>query len=154
MSSYAAEEFIQFAIQIEDDGEQFYRALAGKFKGKIAAFFEDLSRQEREHGGFFGRMAKRLDRYQPAEFFNESYFAHLRALTQSNVFDRKAVLADIAEINTLKQAIDFAVLRERASIEYYEGLSRLINTNDQHMMEAIIEEEQSHIKQLNAMLET
>lgn len=149
-----AEEFYQFAIKIETDGREFYERLAERFSGEIAIFFRDLAAQEGEHEHLFTRMAKRLNRYTPNEFFSDEYFSYLRALTESDVFAEDRVASEIRSLEHVQGALEFALRRERESIRYYDALAHWVHPADMHLMEAIIAEERSHVEQLEAMKRT
>ena len=59
----------------------------------------------------------------------------------------KAVL----KVLTAEDALDFSMERERHSVDYYNGLKDMVPEADRNQIDAIIEEEERHYRQLEEL---
>jgi rubrerythrin len=85
--SFNASEILQFAIKIEENGEEFYRLMAEKLKKKeLKDVFNYLADEEVKHRKIFETMASRVQHYEPPESYPGEYFAYLNAYADEYVF--------------------------------------------------------------------
>ena len=71
-------EILQFAIKIEENGEEFYRKIADETQNeKINKLFILLEDDEVKHKEIFERMLPEIEKYEPREIYSPEYFAYL-----------------------------------------------------------------------------
>ena len=148
MKVFDAGEVLQFAVRIEEIGENFYRKLAEKAdKEEIKSLFNYLANEEIVHKKIFSDMLSTVEKYEPPENYPGEYFSYLRAYADSQIFDEKA----FEEVNTVKgflSALDFAIRRELDSILFYEELKKYVPSNQHHIIDRVIGEERKHFQDL------
>jgi rubrerythrin len=143
---FNAHDIVEFAVRIEEEGEQFYRQAAEKTDNKeVKDLFARLADDEVGHKKIFGRMMKDLPDYQPAETYEGEYLAYVR-----NYIDGKVVfagLSDPAAFTTLA-AIDYAMQKEIDSVLYYHEIKSLAAPTHHATIDKIIAEERKHFARL------
>jgi rubrerythrin len=146
MELFSAQDVVQFAIRIEENGEAFYREAERKASSEDAkALFGRLAAEEIEHRKVFERMLGKLGEFKPPESYEGEYMAYLRGH-----IDGRAVFKGGApgSCSTLS-ALDFAIQRELDSMLYYQELKRVVPEREQKVLDAIIDEERIHFAQLS-----
>jgi rubrerythrin len=147
---YNAGEILQFAVQIENNGELFYKQLSENIKDeKIKALFARLSEEEVVHKKTFQALLNEKTRYEPKENFPEEYFAYLKSFSDSLIFSSKKVREETDNMNDIVKAVEFAMRRETDSILYYYEIRELVIENDRSSINRIISEERKHYTQLS-----
>lgn len=145
MNIFSVREIIEFAVEIEKNGESFYRFAAGKLSDeKIKTFFLFFADEESEHRKKFEGFLKRVENSSPAEAFNDEYFQYLKAFADGKIFNKK-----LPDIKKPFDAIQFALNAERDSILYYLEAKNFILTDEQKIIDDIIEEERDHFVKLS-----
>ena len=149
-----AADALELAMNIETNGEAFYRAVAGKVTDAAArALFEDLAHQETLHFAIFERLSRTLSGspLMSAEAWDE-YQNYLQATVQSALFegpDRALAAADQAADEA--QAITMAIGFEKETLLFFYHLGDLVSDRDRKTIAKIIAEEKSHVRRLAAM---
>ncbi len=150
MSLFAPSEIFQFAIRIEENGEKFYKRMAGKFPDReMKKMFNALAEEEVKHAQTYKKMVSKLEKYEPFESFADEYFEYLKAYADKLIFDEKSSRAEVYEINDLKKALDFAIDKELDSILYYQEMKNLVSEGQRPQIDKIIEEERKHFVRLS-----
>lgn len=145
MNIFSVKEIIEFAVEIEKNGERFYRYAAGKFADeKLKSLFLTLADEEVEHIKTFEGFLKKVENYEPSAAFNEEYFQYLRAYANEKIFNKK-----LPEIKKPIDAIQFALNAERDAILYYLEAKNFVLTDDKKIIDNIIEEERKHFVKLS-----
>lgn len=151
MSIFAANDILQFAIGMEENGATFYRKAAEQAeKSDVKKLFLHLAAEEEEHQKMFEKFLAQSGEYEPIEQYPGEYLAYLH-----DYINGKATSVFFTEdSNSLKaldvaSALDFAMKSEMASILYYTELKQFVNEHDQKTIEAIIAEERKHVSQLS-----
>lgn len=152
MGTYNVDEIFQFAVRIEEKGEEFYRIMAERFQAEkeVAALFSRLADQEIDHRIFFQKILNSFASYPP-ESFNEEYFLYVRAFADNAIFSEGKLALEREQIGEVADALKFAMNRELDSVNYYYGLRELVDGEDQQKIDRIIEEEKKHFLQLHQM---
>jgi rubrerythrin len=87
--------------------------------------------------------------YHPPEAYAEEYFLYLKALVDSVVFTDNQVAREMAQkVENVAEAIQIALSIEKDSILFYSEMRDLIRRSDREVINKIIEEEKSHLRQL------
>ena len=154
MNQYSASEVFQFAIQIEENGEHFYRELSKHVSDPdTKKFLELLANEEVKHGSTFKKLLSTFEKYDPQENYPDEYFAYLKALVNNMIFEKAPLKEQIDKLKTPKEAIRFAIQNEWESILYYQEIKKLVPKDQQHLVEEIIEEERTHFLKLSQFLD-
>ncbi len=146
-------EVFQFAIRIEENGESFYRNVAGKVSDKeLKGIFTYLADEEARHKKIFTDMVNSIKRYEPPETYTGEYFQYLRSYADTVVFPPE-IERELDTEGGVVKAIDFAIRRELDSIMYYLETKNLVPATQHQLMDKILEEERSHFVRLSIMKE-
>ena len=155
MSSYSADEIFQFAIQIEENGERFYKEMAEKFsdKSRVREVFLDLAGQEVEHRRSFEAMLSRIKSYADTNAYPDEYFAYIRAFAENALFSADDLKKEAKRISDPVSALEFSMNRELDAVNYYTELKGMVQDKDQEIIDDIILEEKRHYMYLNKVKE-
>jgi len=148
---FKASELVEFAVQIENNGETFYRAAAKKTKkDNVKNILLYLADEEVKHAKAYKEMLKSVETYKPAEVYTEEYFRYLRAYADQHIFVKKTDIEEKAESRRgYKEAIDVGLVAEIESILYYLEMRNFVPDNEKSIIDKIIEEERSHYTKLS-----
>ena len=141
----------QIAVGIEKNGAAFYDSLA-KSAADVTArdIYEHLASKEREHIEIFQNMLNIVGDYQSPETYTEEYDLYLKALVETTVFSDEQVARQMAEkVASQAEAIQIGIGAEKDSILFYSEMRELVRRSDREIMDKIIEEEKSHLRQLS-----
>jgi len=143
-------ELVEIAIGIERNGVAFYDSLVKSLKDVMArGAYKYLADKEKEHIEIFQNMLSSLGEYQSSETYTEEYDLYLRALVDSAVFSDDQVAWEMAqEVGSDAEAIEIGLRAEKDSILFYSEMRELIRRSDREVINKIIEEERSHLRQL------
>jgi len=149
MSLFEPSEIFQFAIRIEQNGENFYRKMAEKLDDKpLQDLFISLADEEVKHKKIYQNMVSEIESYEPFESYSGEYYEYLRAYADNIVFDEEKLDDKIAAISDKLSAIDFAIDNEISSILYYQEIKNLVPKGKHAQIDKIIEEERKHFARL------
>ena len=148
---FSGRELINIAVGIERNGAVFYDSLADSTRdAAVQGTYKYLADKEKEHIGIFRNMLGSVGDYQPPETLTEEYDSYLKALTDSLVFTDDQVAREIArKVNSDIEAIQIALGAEKDSILFYSEIRDLVRMPDRDVVNRIIEEEKSHVRQLS-----
>ena len=151
-----AAEVVEWALEIEKNGETFYVAVAAKSADpEVKALFEDLAAQERGHYRTFQKMlattpARGLSTF---DFDYDEYQAYLQVALANALFagpDKGLALAEQAQDRetALRAAIGF----EKDTLLFFYDLREIAREADREIISAIILEEKTHLRRMARML--
>lgn len=145
---FKIEDVIDFAVQIETNGEKFYDDLSKKVKdSKVAGIFTYLAKEEAKHKQDFKTILGSLQEKTINESYPGEYEDYLRGIASNHVFT-KDLNELINEIDSPKDAIDTAIRFEQDSILYFLELEKLVSERDKQTVKKLIDEEKLHILKL------
>lgn len=152
---FGKEDLLKVAMEIEKNGGSFYRSQAGMTKNQDIEFtFNWLASQEDEHLKTFTGMLSTVELKPMKGASEEEYMSYLTELAKSYVFSKDMVEASHVDMaNKPSKALRFALDMERDSILFYHELKEVVRTQDQAILEKIINEERSHVKKLRELME-
>jgi rubrerythrin len=155
-TEFRASEILEIAEKIEEHGETFYRHAAAICDDKeVKGLFEFLAGEELKHQKTFQGMLSKIEHYQPPESYPGEYFQYLSAYSQNLVFSEKEFKKKMDEIDTVADAIEFAIQKEMESILYYLEMRNLVPAGPQQAeIDQIVDEERSHYLKLNEVKRT
>lgn len=143
-------EIFKIAVKMEENGEKFYTEAAQKLnEEKVKALFNTLAKEEVSHKETFEEMLAKIDEYLPEESYLGEYLMYFKAYTEKIIFDYKKIEKEMANINDVFSALDFAINRELDSILYYNEIKKSVIKSRQGLIDKIIEEERKHFLKLS-----
>ncbi len=156
---FSAEETLKIAVQIEENGKQFYEQMvSGSEDEEIIEVFQDLAEQEAEHKKTFQEMLGETEE-ETGEDINSLLYgklenSYLNALADSKIFTPANENVQAAKrVDNRDELITIAISLEKDTIlYYYEILEAATSTEDQGSIKDVIEEEKSHVKRLAGLL--
>ena len=148
---FSGSELVNIAIGIEKSGIAFYQSLVKKEKDVMArGAYKYLAEMEEKHIKTFQSMLDGAGEYKPPEMYTEEYDLYLKALVDSAVFTDDKVAREMAEkAASSAEAIQIALGAEKDSILFYSEMRNLVRERDRGVVDRIIEEEKSHLRQLS-----
>lgn len=143
-------EIVAIGIQIEKNGRDFYDALVKQAKNKKAGEkFEYLKGEEEKHIKVFQEILEKLPGYEQAESYPGEYVAYMNDLAGNYIFTKKdRGIAAAKNAKTDLEAVEFGIGFEKDSIIFYEGMKKIMPEYDIKVVEELIRQEQTHLRQL------
>lgn len=150
---FKASELLEFAIQIEKNGELYYRTAEKKVsEKKVKDIFLYAAGEEVKHRQIYEGLLKTAEDYQPPEAYPEEYFQYLRFYAGEHIFVKKeAVEQKALGVKSDVEAIDLAIGFEKDSILFYLEMKNLVPEAEKKIIDKIIEEEHRHYNKLVEM---
>ena len=147
---FSGSEIVEMGIQIEKNGKDFYEALNEKSNNKRAKeVFRYLAGEEEKHISTFKKILSSVEAYEPAESYPGEYFKYMNSLASEYVFTQKDKGRKIAQdTKSDKEAFELGIGFEKDSIVFYEGIKRAVPKDSHRLIDALIEQEQDHLRQL------
>lgn len=156
--SFNAEEILGIAVQIERNGQKFYKQAAANIANEEhKKLLEELAAMEVAHEKYFSGM---LNSLSPDERGTKDYdldneaAGYLKNVADGNVFDyRKDPTELLKGIESIDDILRTAIGMEKESVVFYSGIRQMV---PEHMgserIDEIIKEELSHISLLSREL--
>lgn len=150
---FSGSELVNIAIGIERNGLAFYQSLVKSEKDvMVRGAYKYLADMEEKHIETFHSMLGTLGEYRPPEIYAQEYSLYLKALVESAVFADDKVAREMAEkVTSSAEAIHIALGAEKDSILFYSEMRNLVPERDREVVDRIIEEEKSHLRQLSEL---
>jgi len=151
--SFSGSELINIAIDIERRGIAFYDIMTKSTENATAReVFQHLVDMEREHIRIFEGMLGEAGKYQPSETYPGEYAAYLQALVDSAIFTDDMLTSEMAaRMDSDIEAMELAISAEKDSILFYYEMKEIMPQRAQPMVDRIIAEEKSHLRQLSEL---
>jgi rubrerythrin len=151
--SFSVSELINIAIGIERRGITFYDIMAKSTDDEMAReVFQRLTDMERDHIEIFQNMLDEADKYQTAEPATEEYAAYLQALVDNAVFTDDMITSEMAtQADSDIEALELGISAEKDSILFYYEMKDIMPQRALSMINRIIAEEKSHLRQLSGI---
>jgi len=148
---FAGSEMVELGIEIERNGRDFYNTLASQSKNqKAGEIFRYLAGEEEKHIKVFQEILNKTEKYEPSGLDADEYFAYMNALASEYVFTQKDKGKEIAKtIKSDQEAVNTGIGFEKDSIIFYEGMKKTVPQYDIDIVDKLIIQEQSHLRQLS-----
>ncbi len=148
---FAGSEIVKLGIQIEKNGRDFYNTLSSQSKNqKASEIFKYLAGEEEKHIKTFQEILNKTEKYEPSGLDADEYFAYMNALASEYVFTQKDKGKEIAKtIKSDQEAMNMGIGFEKDSIVFYEGMKKVVPEYDLKIVDALITQEQGHLKILS-----
>ena len=155
MTVFSSNELIEVALGIERNGVVYYSSLAKSTTDPwLKDTYNHLADMERKHIEIFQNMLGSVGKYKPtyAGETEEEYELYLKALIDSTVFTDDKVARQMAQkASSPAEAIQLALGAEKDSILFYSEMRDLVAEQDRPIIDKIIKEEKSHLRQLSSL---
>lgn len=155
MAVFSGSELVNVALGIEKNGIAYYDSVAElTTDAALKNVYNYLANMERKHIEIFQNILDSISKYQPtyAGETEEEYELYLKALVDSAVFTNDQVARQMAQkASSPAEAIQIALGAEKDSIIFYCEMRDLIPERDRPIIDGIISEEKSHIRQLSSL---
>jgi len=151
--TFSGSELINIAIGIEQRGIAFYDIMAKSTENAgVRDIFQYLTDMERTHIDIFEGMLGETDKYQIPETYAEEYSGYLQALVDNAVFTDDAITSEMAtRASSDIEALELAIGAEKDSILFYYGMKEVLPQPAQSMVDKIIGEEKSHLREISEL---
>jgi len=139
-------DIFDFAMQMEKDGEVYYRDLAGKVGQKgVARILEMMADDEVKHFNILSKMKQGTPQMPESEVLKNA----------KNVFqemkDQKEEMSfDLSQKEALQKALD---IEERSEKFYLEKVNEVNSAEHKALLKKIADEERRHVHLLDHMIE-
>ncbi len=145
---FSIREVIDLAIQIEKNGEQYYRDAIQKISNpSLQSMLEWLADEEGKHQSWFSERKQRLETEGDDLEMEEMGRDILQGILGDQSFSLKE--ADLSKIDGVEALIQLAVEFEKDSILFYEMIGSFIKDREtSEKLNEIIAEENRHIELL------
>lgn len=155
MAFVQAADALELAMNIETNGEAFYKAVAAKAgNSDVQALFEDLAVQETRHYAAFKKLSQSLagNALMTAVAWDE-YQDYLQATVRSSLFEGpERALAAAEQAADETEAIQMAIGFEKETLLFFYNLGDLVSDRSRQTVQRIIAEEKTHVQRLAKML--
>ncbi|MBS3787101.1 ferritin family protein [Candidatus Bipolaricaulota bacterium] len=156
---FSAEETLKIAIEIEENGEQFYSGMVPEIEDtEIKDLFKDLATQEINHKETFQEMLGEAELGRGEDINSLLYGkledSYLEALADSKIFNpANENIRAAKQVGNRDELLTVAISLEKDTIlYYYEILETATSSEDQELIKKVIEEEKTHVKRLAGLL--
>jgi rubrerythrin len=155
MAFLKANDIVELAMQVEQNGEAYYRAVAKKAKtSEVQALFADLADQEAIHYQVFSKLSRAVKEnpIMTDEEWDE-YMKYVEATVQSAFFEGPdKALAAAEEAADETAAIRKALAFEKETLLFFYDLRDTVPVAHREFVEKVADEEKKHIRRLAKML--
>lgn len=151
MAVFTASQGLEMAMQIEENGEEFYTTVAAETSvDEVKELFEFLAAQERKHYRIFedllGRVEPGPQMLAPEE---DEYSMYLNvALDQALFSGPEKALATARDAKDKESAVRTALGFEKDTLLFFYDLREMVADKERDAITRIINEEKSHVRRL------
>ena len=153
--NFNAAEVYKIAVQIEENGKQFYEESQKKIDvPEVKSLFSELAKQEIEHKHRFESLMAQLpsESSTPTVWDPENELdKYIKMMADDHIFVAD-VKAQIAGIRDAKSALKMAIEFEKDSVLFFLSLEDAVSGKDQETIKILVKEEQAHLKRLTLEL--
>ncbi len=155
-----ANDVLEIACEIEENGEVFYRKAAQRIgDDRAKKVLTDLAEMEVTHQELFRKLQKTLDENKKdrGELSRDKPVSeHIRAFAAGHIFDLKADHTSLLnrEVISITEILDKAIDLEKDTVIFYLGFRDVLTSElGEDYLTRVINEEMSHIYLLSDYLE-
>ncbi|MFQ5826008.1 MAG: ferritin family protein [Dehalococcoidia bacterium] len=150
---FSGRELAEIAVDIERNGAAFYDTLARTTRNdRVRAAYDYLAGEERKHIRLFQSILDSLGEGIHGETYSGEHALYIRSLADSRVFTDAEVAMEVAErAQSDAEALHLALGFEKDSLLLYWEMRELVREVDRGVVDRLMEEERSHIRQLTEL---
>jgi len=112
-----------------------------------------IAQQEKMHEKRFAELLEQVEAREPEESYPGEYEAYLNNLMRNKMFPDGEAAQNAARNKSDKEAVEFALQAEHATLNLLNELRKHIDPRDLEVVDLTIDEEKGHIDQLNDLLQ-
>lgn len=149
---YSANEIIEIAKKIEENGYAFYTECFNKIDDEASkTLFKHLAQQEVGHIDAFEKIFKT---WEPEDANGQDIdYDYLQFAADSHIFNKENAGKEKAkEITSASQAMDIALQFELDSVRFYEELLKKTKSDSKQIVDEILQEEKRHVEVIKAQM--
>lgn len=155
--NFNIDEIFEIAEQIERNGAKYYRLAAESFsESQHRDFLLEMAAMEDSHEDYFAWLRKRFRGYDAdiATIDPGSEGAlYLQAIAEGQIFNLNEDPVTKVQGKTFDQILEQAIQAEKDTVLFYFGLKKaMFDVAESKKIEAIIDEEMSHVRILSKRL--
>jgi rubrerythrin len=152
---FSGNEIIDIAVKIEENGREFYLAAADRVEDEnLQTALKKLADDEVEHKETFQALYKADEDYSLLPGYSEEADAYIKAMASAQVFAPGKSVAELARsAKDIFEVLSLAMGAEKDSILYYMEMKDWVQPKDGDVINEVIAEERSHLKQLTDLYE-
>ena len=145
---FSWQDIIAVAIQIEQNGEQLYRAAAAEIKDpELAAALAALAEDEAHHQEKFKQIAAAQPQGVPGSALEKMARALLREMVAEHSFSLQS--ADLLTAQTVRDIVTASIAFEQDTLLFYEMIEQMASDRQaREILQQIAAEEKRHILEL------
>lgn len=152
MSPVPAQVILQWALEIERNGEAFYEAVAATAQDReVKTLFQDLAYQEQRHYRTFERMLARAPA-APADTDSSNYREFLQNALAGALLGPGKGMESAKQAENETEALRAAMAFEKDTLLFFYELVEAVAEDQTAAIRAIIDEERDHLRQLSRVL--
>lgn len=150
---FSGGEIVGFGVQIEKNGRDFYAEVAKcAAGGDSRKVFNYLKEAEENHIRTFEKILSSVESVKQPESYEGEYASYMKALADEHVFTKENAGCELGrKVSSDVEAIDAGIGFERDSIKFYEGMKKAVPERDHSLIDALIKEEQDHLRELGEL---
>jgi len=153
MALFSASDILDMAIEMERIGYRFYDALSKRASDdEGSAMFRWLANEELNHEKDFAQLRDKVASQTLPESYPGEWQAYVQALVESRTILGDEDIKRLAVSANFVEALKVGIALEKDSILFYEALKVYVPEGERKTVEAIIAQEQSHLKRLSDVL--
>ncbi|NLT73834.1 MAG: ferritin family protein [Chloroflexi bacterium] len=153
MSPIPAQIVLQWALEIERNGEALYRAVAAQAEDReVKTLFHDLAYQEERHYRTFQRMLAKASE-PTSDPLAADYRAFLEHALSGALTGEGKGMQRAKESHTEEEALRAAMAFEKDTLLFFYEVADVVEPDHLPAVRAIIDEERDHLRQLSRVLQ-
>lgn len=155
--NFNIDEIFEIAEQIERNGAKYYRLAAESFsESQHRDFLIEMAAMEDSHEDYFAWLRKKFREIDSGQLDIDPSgegALYLRAIAEGQIFNLNEDPAAKVQGKTFDQILQQAIQAEKDTVLFYLGLKKaMLNETKRDKIEAIIDEEMSHVRILSKRL--
>lgn len=157
-TSFSADEVLEMALQIERNGERFYREAAGRADdAQLKDLLLELAEMEADHTRVFADLKAKLPSEAAPEIPYDPYdevALYLRAAADTQIFNVYGAQPEsLRAQRSPEEVLRTAIQLEKDSVVFYVGIREIVPERlGKAEVDKVIKEEMSHIRLLSDQL--
>jgi rubrerythrin len=151
---FNAEEILTMAVEIERNGQKFYRSAAESVDdSQVSTLLSDLAKWESSHEAIFEAMRSQLSAEESESTAIDPYdeaCMYLKVMADDHVFKQSGRSAEeLVGGKSTEEIIDIAIQFEKDSLLFFLGMERMVTPRlGRDRVYKVIDEEIGHISYL------
>lgn len=147
-------ELYDYAMRLEEKGEQFYRAFSSTLPHPDArVLFEFLANEECKHRKTFNDLKDEAESILVRTETKSDYLDFVRHFVNQVLFNAEELKKPLGQVTSVESALTFAMNRESQTVLFYEEMKRLTPPDMHDFIDEIVKEEINHYLRLSGLLD-